>query len=193
MNITFFDNTDVAQTTKDNYVFQVAKINGIIKKTKITNHKRVIKLLNEKVENSGSRRVYLSVIIKYLSLLDNEEVADEYRKVRDNIPIEQKLLTKEQLDLDYRKLIMDFIKDIKDNDYKTTREQFIMSFYLLMSPRRKQDFLLMKYTETSKNISQDFNYLVGKRQGKYRYSLVFNKHKTSKKIVKRFVTVRRHL
>lgn len=180
MDITVINTLDIKDSTKETYTSHYIKINSIIKKTKLTNHKRIIRLFNKNLSNSGTKRVYLSVLISYLTLLDNENLADEYRKIRDNIPIEQKKLTQQQLDIDYQKDILKFLKGIKDNSYKTTREQFIISFYLLMPPRRKKDYLLMKYTESSKNISEDFNYLVGKRQGKYKYALVFNQHKTMK-------------
>lgn len=187
---TIKDLENVSEGTKRTYLSVSKKINGFIKKTKITNFNRIVKLINKNVDKNATKLSYYKVLSKYLQGINGDkEDIDKYRnmimitnqEIEKEKPKKLEQVKEKLKDIDYNKIKQDFFKKIKDNDYKTTLLEFILSFYLLRPPRRA-DYYNMIYVESRKDIQEDKNYLVGKRniKGKSGYGLVFQDFKSFK-------------
>lgn len=188
MNLSVFDNMNVKPATKKSTLSVARAVNSVIGKTKIKSIKSVKKKIEGDISNLGTRGNYYKSIVNYLKLTGDDKLRDEYRKLlfsnQQEINKQPRILTKEEKNVDYNKGKKDFIKRLKDNDYKTSLLEFILSLYLLLPAPRRGDYFTIEYTETSKNIKDDRNYIVGKRQGKFRYAILFNQFKNVDKIGK---------
>lgn len=200
MKLSIIDDFDVSDSTKKTYMSIGNKLKDIIKKTKLSNVKRIQKLINKNIPQSTSLNYY-KLISKYLQHTEaKQELIDSYRKIifdlnntiKSKQPEKLKQLKEKFKDIDYKKSKDDFIKRIRSNDYKTDLLEFIISFYLLLPPRRT-DYHDMIYIEDMNRINEKQNFLTGNID-KSKYGLVFNNFKTKNKYdTQRFVIKQKDL
>lgn len=185
MNLnTFNKDTNLSPVTIENYIKFARAINIHIDNVSYLNDVELIKKVIAKITtNITSQRNYYSAIVKYLRLTNvDDKIIEKYtveitnisKKVRDLIPeLKDKLKN-----INYNQKVKEFIKKLEDKDFRDlTINEFMLSLYVLLPPRRL-DYINMIYT-TDKSVinNTEHNYLYQKGRS---WLMVFNKYKTSK-------------
>lgn len=194
MNLSVFENLEnVKENTLKSYLSNSRRINDFIKDDKeLLNVKKMLKILDKITKSANSKTNYLSTIQKYLSLtgLTNEKVKKQYTKhitkFINEFQSKPKKLDSKIKNIDYKKKKKEFIKKLKNKEYETDLFEFIISFYLLLPPRRSiyQD---ITFTTSKNDIQSDKNYLLKKGKS---YTLIFNNFKTSDSIGTQKIKIR---
>ena len=184
IDLELIKNFDVSDNTKKSNISVARTLNGIIKNTKITSFKKIEKLINKHTKNNGTKLNFYKLLSKLTKDKKNTNI-----KYQNKMKELNELINKEKpakleevknkfKDIDYNKLKNDFINKIKEKQYKTTENEFIISLYLLQPPRRLE-YANMIYIDNTENIDEKTNYLlkIGKE-----YFFKFQDHKNKRHI-----------
>ena len=175
--------TDISDKTKTNYISSSKRL-GKIDLNNVKNVKQKIKKLSSNPNIAGN---YYSTILKFLQLINNVELRTTYKKILAvNIKKHddsKKILHPDLVNVDYNKKTIDFINYLTTSKTITTND-FILSFYVLLPPRRSE-YSNMIYTE-QKIKNDTINYL---QKNKNKYILHFNNFKNVKSIGKQKFTI----
>lgn len=153
---------DPSKFELNSYVKHTPGINKLLKEHNVSLGKPdvVIPILEEKYKNLNTLNMKLNTIIEYIRIHRKKRVPNyikKYENFRTKV-IEMKnktpkTITEDEKIEDYGEGVNNFITHLKNNGYKTTREEFITSFYMLMEPRRKKDYFKMYYKKYDGDIN----------------------------------------
>ena len=127
---------DIKESSKKTYFSVAKKLNSFIGKTKITHFKRMMNLLNKKIESDATRLNYLKLLSKLtknnkkLNVKYMKEIDDLNNTIKSNVPKKLKKLKEETKDIDYKKIKNDFIKGIREDGYDKKLIEFVLYLYL---------------------------------------------------------------
>ncbi len=197
MDTSVIQDTDtIAQKTKTNYISAIKKLNGELGKTKLSNVKKVDKIIKGFTDNPNSQGNFYSAIMKFLDLTNQQDLRNEYKKLlKSSIQKhdkKKKVLSKTQKEVgdDYPSLKRKYRKFLRKERFtgKMSAMEFVLSFYVLLPPRRS-DYWDMIYTEQEEQ-DENTNYIFRKDKKVW---LVFNKFKNVKSIGKQKFFVKNRL
>lgn len=185
---------DLADGTVSMYITKLKKLNDNKPFSSLSFLKdtRIIKAFLDKIENINTKKSYMTAMVSVLNNTDSKQynTANTYykallndSKVDVDVEMNQKQkdnwMTWNEVLAVYKK-IDDIAKLITEEDMQTSQakkdltDHLLLSFYVLIPPRRNDDYFLMKL-DKNKNVNETSNYYRPETS-----KFIFNKYKTKK-------------
>lgn len=164
------------------YLIKLRLLNGNKAFTSLTFLKdnKKIKMELDKIENENTRKSYIASIVSVLNNTDNKTyktVKTYYKALLEDTKMDKKDDSEKYKDMMEWNDVLDKYKEMTDDLDKSPKkltDHLILSFYVLMPPRRNDDYYLMKL-DTDKKTDEAFNYYRPKTS-----EFIFNQYKTKK-------------
>ena len=185
-NINFEDiinNIDnIADQTKKNYISSLKRVQNLIGNTPFRNARTMVNKINKQIDNPNVKSVIYSAILR---ILDNKkkQKTKYYSIFKEEKDIQQKAFMdkpkekpKELEGVSLKDLQKTYKQFVKEKQYKLTRAEMILGFYILQAPRRL-DFSDMEVIGLDDDIEKGKNYLF---KDKKKYFFIFTEYKTKK-------------
>jgi integrase len=189
--ITLLKNKGLSENTINLYMTYLHKLNdnNLLKNIKfLRDPLEIIEKIKDYKETT-QRNIIIS-IVSILKVLDEKKLYDEYYKLMiertkniNDKPKNEKTETQKKNWMSWDDIMIiynDLLKNLKlsknmdDTKYEKLLHFLVLSLYVLLPPRRNQDYLKMKITNKPEGVNDNFLDLKKKQ-------FVFNVYKTSKK------------
>lgn len=187
--ITLLKNKGLSENTINLYMTYLHKLNdnNLLKNIKFLRDPLIIIEKIKDYKETTQRNIIIS-IVSILKLLDEKKLYDEYYKLMiertktiNDKPKNEKSETQKKNWMSWDDIITvydDLLKKLKkskgDDRFENLLNFVVLSLYVLIPPRRNQDYLRMKITNKPEGVNDNFLDLKKKQ-------FVFNVYKTSKK------------
>lgn len=187
--ITLLKNKGLSENTINLYMTYLHKLNdnNLLKNIKFLRDPLIIIEKIKDYKETTQRNIIIS-IVSILKLLDEKKLYDEYYKLMiertktiNDKPKNEKSETQKKNWMSWDDIITvydDLLKKLKkskgDDRFENLLNFVVLSLYVLIPPRRNQDYLKMKITNKPEGVNDNFLDLKKKQ-------FVFNVYKTSKK------------
>lgn len=191
----------LAEKTIQNYQNDFNRLKKIIGNTRLSNSKKIIKLIQDNESNDAVIGNIYTALIKYMELtsktpLKTQEKTEELSKQnqayidykieatkhKKNYNEKPKVIEERLQNIDYKELQNKYLKYVEDKDFKLNKGELLLGFMLLQPPRRL-DYTELDYS-TSETIPTDTstNFLLKDK-------IVFNKSTKVKKNEQQIVDI----